>query len=134
MPPKGTDTSFHLLRVRIKKQYFFDLQAAAQEETHATGTYTTVSDLVRSAIIDWLQINASARRISPQLVANIKQIFVPSNVAIPALDASAGVYEDEQLRVEAESLEAETVLDALDKSLAELAASVAAQDDADLED
>jgi Arc/MetJ-type ribon-helix-helix transcriptional regulator len=112
MPSKSPDTSFHLLRVRVKKQHFYDLQAAAMEETHLTGEYTTVSDLVRSAIMDWLHINSSAKRLA--IASNgMKKVFLPSTVSLPAVNV-----EDEELREEAEALEAETVLDALDAALA----------------
>ena len=122
MPSKSPDASFHLLRVRVKKQHFYDLQAAAMEETHATGEYTTVSDLVRSAIMDWLHINASAKRLAVAS-AGLKKVFVPSAMAIPAIDS-----EDEDLREEAEAIEAETALDALDAVLAAEAAEFMDED------
>ena len=62
MPSSGLDANYHLLRVRVKKHVFYRLQELAMEETHATGEYTTVSDLVRSAIYDWLQTHDAARR------------------------------------------------------------------------
>jgi Arc/MetJ-type ribon-helix-helix transcriptional regulator len=122
MPSKSPDASFHLLRVRVKKQHFYDLQAAAMEETHATGEYTTVSDLVRSAIMDWLHINASAKRLAA-VSAGSKKVFVPSALSLPPLDV-----EDDELREEAEVIEAETALDALDAVLAAEAAAYEGED------
>ena len=122
MPSKSPDASFHLLRVRVKKQHFYDLQAAAMEETHATGEYTTVSDLVRSAIMDWLHINASAKRLAA-VSAGAKKVFVPSALSLPPLDV-----EDDELREEAEVIEAETALDALDAVLAAEAAAYEGED------
>jgi len=121
MPSKSPDASFHLLRVRVKKQHFYDLQSAAMEETHATGEYTTVSDLVRSAIMDWLHINASAKRLAA--VSAAKKVFIPSALSLPPLDA-----EDDDLREEAEAIEAETALDALDAVLAAEAEAYAEED------
>lgn len=117
MPSKSPDSSFHLLRVRVKKQHFYELQAAAMEETHLTGEYTTVSDLVRSAIMDWLHINASAKRLASQTEV-MKKVFVPSPLSLPPIMHSE---EDEELREEAEVLEAEMALNDLDAVLAEIA-------------
>ena len=116
MPSKSPDSSFHLLRVRVKKQHFYELQAAAMEETHLTGEYTTVSDLVRSAIMDWLHINASAKRLASQTEV-MKKVFVPSALSLPPVMHSD---EDEELREEAEVLEAEMALNDLDAILAEV--------------
>ena len=63
MPSSGLDTNYHLLRVRVKKHIFYRLQELAMEETHSTGEYTTVSDLVRSAIYDWLQMHDATKRL-----------------------------------------------------------------------
>ena len=115
MPSKRPDTSFHLLRVRVKKQHFYELQSAAMEETHLTGEYTTVSDLVRSAIMDWLHINSSAKRLASQ-AAVMKKVFVPSPLSLPPVQTNA---EDDALREEAEVLEAEKALNDLDALLAE---------------
>jgi Arc/MetJ-type ribon-helix-helix transcriptional regulator len=115
MPSKSPDSSFHLLRVRVKKQHFYELQAAAMEETHLTGEYTTVSDLVRSAIMDWLHINASAKRLASQADV-MKKVFVPSPLSLPPVQTNE---EDDALGEEAEVLEAENALNELDALLAE---------------
>jgi Arc/MetJ-type ribon-helix-helix transcriptional regulator len=81
MPSSGLDANYHLLRVRVKKHVFYRLQELAMEETHATGEYTTVSDLVRSAIYDWLQTHDAARRL--ENFGNASKVFRPSGLAVP---------------------------------------------------
>ncbi len=79
MPSSGLDVNYHLLRVRVKKHVFYRLQNLAMEDRHATGEYTTVSDLVRSAIIDWLHIHDATRRLE-----SFGGVFKPSGLAIPS--------------------------------------------------
>jgi Arc/MetJ-type ribon-helix-helix transcriptional regulator len=112
MPIKSKDPSFHLLRVRIKKSHFDDLKDAAERETLSNGSYTTVSDIVRSAIIDWLRQNTTYRQ-PPANKRPLKPVFIPSNLDIPAASS-----EDEQLLVEAEAAETATALERLDEALA----------------
>jgi|LauGreDrversion4_2_1035121.scaffolds.fasta_scaffold15095_5 Arc/MetJ-type ribon-helix-helix transcriptional regulator len=83
MPSTGPDVNYHLLRVRVKKQWFYKLQELAMEETHNTGEYTTVSDLVRSAIFDWLNVHDATRRLE-WLNDGAKKTFKPSGLAIPS--------------------------------------------------
>lgn len=83
MPSQNPDPSFHLLRVRVRKGVFARLQEVAQEETHLTGEYTTVSDIVRSAIFDWLTAH-DADAVMERGV--YRTGFTPSGVAMPALD------------------------------------------------
>lgn len=82
MPSSGLDANYHLLRVRVKKHMFYRLQELAMEETHATGEYTTVSDLVRSAIYDWLNTHDAARRL--ESLGGGQSVFRPSGMALPA--------------------------------------------------
>ncbi len=66
----------HLLRVRVKTRLFQQLQATALRESAQNDRHTTVSDIVRSALIDWLRANGKppeARR------------FKESGVAIPPM-------------------------------------------------
>lgn len=79
MPSSGLDVNYHLLRVRVKKHVFYRLQNLAMEDRHATGEYTTVSDLVRSAIIDWLHIHDATRRLE-----SFGGVFKPSGMALPS--------------------------------------------------
>jgi hypothetical protein len=84
MPSQNPDPSFHLLRVRVRKGVFARLQEVAQEETSLTGEYTTVSDIVRSAIFDWLTTHDADAMIERNV---FRPGFTPSGVAMPALDA-----------------------------------------------
>ena len=91
MPSPTPDPSFHLLRVRVRKGVFARLQEVAQEETLATGEYTTVSDIVRSAIFDWL----TAHDANAAYDANVfREGFRPSGAALPALDFDADDDDD----------------------------------------
>jgi len=92
MPSPSPDPSFHLLRVRVRKGVFARLQEVAQEETLATGEYTTVSDIVRSAIFDWL--TAHDATVAYEAVA-LRDGFRPSGAAIPALDVDLEDDEDD---------------------------------------
>ena len=83
MPSPTPDPSFHLLRVRVRKGVFGRLQEVAQEETLATGEYTTVSDIVRSAIFDWLTAHDAS--VADEGNA-FRDSFRPSGAALPALD------------------------------------------------
>jgi len=84
MPSQNPDPSFHLLRVRVRKGVFARLQEVAQEETSITGEYTTVSDIVRSAIFDWLTAHDADVAVERNV---FRPGFAPSGVAMPALDA-----------------------------------------------
>ena len=82
MPSSGIDANYHLLRVRVKKHVFYRLQELAMEETHETGEYTTVSDLVRSAIYDWLNVHDAAKRLGN--FSGAAAVFRPSGLAVPS--------------------------------------------------
>jgi len=83
MPSSSPDPAYHLLRVRVRKGIFVRLQEVAEEETEVTGEYTTVSDIVRSAILDWL---ASHDADVSFTAGGPRRQFIPSGAAIPALD------------------------------------------------
>ena len=53
----------HLLRVRIRRSIFEQLQAAAGEESERTGEHVTVSDLVRAACYNYLLIHEAVRKL-----------------------------------------------------------------------
>lgn len=92
MPSTSPDPSYHLLRVRVRKGIFVRLQEVAEEETEDTGEYTTVSDIVRSAILDWLAAHDADVTFS---AVPGSRPFIPSGVAIPPLDAF--LDEDDEL-------------------------------------
>ena len=83
MPSYSPDPAYHLLRVRVRKGVFSRLQEVAEEETAVTGEYTTVSDIVRSAIFDWLSSHDAD--VSFASTGPFRK-FIPSGAAIPALD------------------------------------------------
>lgn len=53
----------HLLRVRIKKKIFSDLQQIAEEESIRSREHVTVSDLVRSACYNYILLHTSLRNL-----------------------------------------------------------------------
>jgi hypothetical protein len=53
----------HLLRVRMRKTIFHQLQAAAREEADRTGEHVTVSDLVRAACYNYLLIHEAVQKL-----------------------------------------------------------------------
>ena len=113
MAEKSCDPNFHLLRVRIKKSHFDALKIAAERETVANESYTTVSDIVRSALLDWFQEHSAPKRSADQSRASVRSRFVPSNLAV-----EAATTEDEQLSIEAEVSETAAALVSLDQVLA----------------
>ena len=61
--PIDLNNLHHLMRVRVHKSLFSRLQDIATEETSGTGEYTSVSDLVRSAIRSWIQTYETTQRL-----------------------------------------------------------------------
>ena len=53
----------HLMRVRVRKSVFSRLQDIAKSESGASGEYTSVSDIVRAAILNWIQTHESTERL-----------------------------------------------------------------------
>jgi hypothetical protein len=45
----------HLMRVRVHSRIFHRLRIIAENECEVTGTYVSVSDLVRSALLNFLR-------------------------------------------------------------------------------
>jgi hypothetical protein len=50
----------HLMRVRVRTRIFERLRVIADEESKLTGDHTSVSDLVRAALSDWISVEMSA--------------------------------------------------------------------------
>jgi hypothetical protein len=80
MPSATPDPAYHLLRVRVRKGIFARLQQIAEDETAETDEYTTVSDIVRSAILDWI----SGHDADEAMARNGR--FMPSGIAMPPID------------------------------------------------
>lgn len=53
----------HLMRVRIRKSIFEQMQFLAEEESERTGEHVTVSDIVRAACYNYLLIQESLQRL-----------------------------------------------------------------------
>ena len=53
----------HLMRVRIRKSVFEKLRDVAKKESSITGEYVSVSDIVRSSILNWIQTYEATDRI-----------------------------------------------------------------------
>lgn len=80
MPSATPDPAYHLLRVRVRKGIFARLQQIAEDETAETDEYTTVSDIVRSAILDWI----SAHDAEEAMARHAR--FLPSGIALPPIE------------------------------------------------
>ena len=48
----------HLMRVRVRTRIFDQLRDIAQKESTLTGDHTSISDLVRAALSDWMIFRA----------------------------------------------------------------------------
>lgn len=46
----------HLMRVRVRTRIFGRLREIAKRETERTGEHTSISDLVRAALSDWIRV------------------------------------------------------------------------------
>jgi len=60
---EGIPSLHHLMRVRIRTTTFEELKKIAKEETSRSGEYTSVSDLVRVALNNWIRTHQSAQRL-----------------------------------------------------------------------
>ena len=85
MPSPNPDPAYHLLRVRVRKGIFVRLQEVAVEETEGTGEYTTVSDIVRSAILDWLSGHDAEVAFAAGLTHRTG--FIPSGAALLPIES-----------------------------------------------
>lgn len=56
-PPRPP--THHLMRVRVRTRIFARLREIAHEESKLTGDHTSVSDLVRAALSDWIRVYES---------------------------------------------------------------------------
>lgn len=59
----GQPPTHHLMRVRVRTRAFRRLQEIAEYETERTGDHTTVSDLVRSALSDYISVYAATAKL-----------------------------------------------------------------------
>lgn len=49
----------HLMRVRVRTRIFDRLRVIAATESKITGDHTSISDLVRAALSDWIRVYES---------------------------------------------------------------------------
>ena len=49
----------HLMRVRVRCRIFDRLREIADAESRLTGDHTSISDLVRAALSDWIRVYES---------------------------------------------------------------------------
>lgn len=56
----------HLVRVRMNKRVFCELQAVAGEETERIGEHVTVSDLIRAWVYDGLLVYRAVTELESQ--------------------------------------------------------------------
>lgn len=54
----------HLMRVKVRTNVWNDLSKVAQDMTKKTGEPTTVSDIVRAALSDWLTVYALVEKMA----------------------------------------------------------------------
>jgi hypothetical protein len=59
-----TNTTHHLMRVRVRTQTFDRLAEIAEAETRRSGDHTTVSDLVRAALTDYITVYDATSKLS----------------------------------------------------------------------
>ncbi len=73
----------HLMRVRIKKGIFERLQDLADESTILSGEHVTVSDLVRTACVNYLQVHEQLRQLQSGIAeGQVEDVLI---VAMPML-------------------------------------------------
>lgn len=68
--PSPPSASHHMLRVRIRKRLFNRLQEIAKLESQDSPEEVSVSDIVRSALMDWIATHDAARQLNNESNAN----------------------------------------------------------------
>lgn len=63
----ATETTHHLMRVRVRNKTFERLQEIAQVESARSGEHTSVSDLVRAALADYINVYDSTSKLTSLL-------------------------------------------------------------------
>ena len=59
-----TSSTHHLMRVRVRTQTFDRLAEIARAESRRSGDHTTVSDLVRAALTDYITVYDSTTKLA----------------------------------------------------------------------
>jgi hypothetical protein len=63
----AADVTHHLMRVRVRNKTFERLQEIAQAESARSGEHTSVSDLVRAALADYITVYDSTSKLASLL-------------------------------------------------------------------
>ena len=64
MSDADTSVTHHLMRVRIRTQTFERLQEIAAVESKRAQNYTSVSDLVRAALTDYITVHDTTNKLA----------------------------------------------------------------------
>ena len=62
--PDPSNATHHLMRVRVRTQTFDRLAEIARAESRRSGDHTTVSDLVRAALTDYITVYDSTTKLA----------------------------------------------------------------------
>lgn len=60
----GKASTHHLMRVRVRTKVFARLRDIAERETARTGDHTSVSDLVRAALSDYINVYETTEKLA----------------------------------------------------------------------
>ena len=63
----------HLMRVRVRTSTFKELQEIAEMESDHSGEYTSVSDLVRIAISNWIRTQRNVQDLNARINSSIQR-------------------------------------------------------------
>lgn len=73
MTPNDNKSYHHLMRVRVRTSTFKELQEIAEKESEMSGEYTSVSDLVRIAISNWIRIQRNVTELNARINSSIQR-------------------------------------------------------------
>ena len=79
MAEPAADATHHLMRVRIRSRVFLRLQEIADAETARSGEHTCVSDLVRAALSDYINVYATTARLYEMEAERSEEIKAANN-------------------------------------------------------
>lgn len=65
--PSPPSNAHHMLRVRIRKRIFVRLQEIAELESADSPEPVSVSDIVRSALMDWIATHEASRQLANEV-------------------------------------------------------------------
>ena len=73
MNPNDNKSYHHLMRVRVRTSTFKELQEIAEKESETSGEYTSVSDLVRIALSNWIRIHRNVTELNARINSSIQR-------------------------------------------------------------